>query len=474
MTGGHPVALRVTYTQLKPLWQNGATAGSHPRCCCGAPPLRYSFHIFILLAFITTMKILHTSDWHLGRTLYGRRRQAEFVAFLDWLLQRLASEQVDVLVVAGDIFDTSTPGTAAQELYYRFLARVGKTGCRHVVIVGGNHDSPSFLDAPAGLLRALDVHVVGQACADPADQVLLLRDAAGAPQLIVCAVPYLRDRDIRQAEADESIRDKEQKLQDGIRAHYAAIGAAASTLNAGLERAVPVIGTGHLFAAGGQTVEGDGVRELYVGSLAHVHAGVFPGCFDYVALGHLHVPQQVGGQAHIRYSGSPLPMGFGEARQQKSLCLVQFARDGQQAFVPQVELLDIPVFQRLERIAGNLPDISLRLQALRHENEPVWLEVLYTGVEIASDLREQLEEQVAGSALEILRIRNQRVVQQVLEQGRAEETLDDLSELDVFGRCLDAHQVPEQQRDELLHSYQQVLESLHDADGMAGQGEQPA
>lgn len=419
------------------------------------------------------MNILHTSDWHLGRTLYGRRRQAEFVAFLDWLLACLASEQADVLVVAGDIFDTSTPGTAAQELYYRFLARVGTTGCRHVVIVGGNHDSPSFLDAPAGLLRALDVHVVGQAAADPAEQVVLLRDAAGEPQLIVCAVPYLRDRDIRQAEAGESLRDKEQKLQDGIRVHYAAIGAAADALNASLERPVPVVGTGHLFAAGGQTVDGDGVRELYVGSLAHVHAGVFPDCFDYVALGHLHVPQQVGGQAHIRYSGSPLPMGFGEARQQKSLCRVQFDADAQGRFVPRVELLEIPAFQRLERIAGNLAQINLRLQALRDEGEPVWLEILYTGEEIVSDLREQLEAQVAGSQLEILRIRNQRMTQQVLEQARAEETLEDLSALDVFMRCLETHQVPVAQHDELLGCYRQVLNSLSDEDAMAEQGGRP-
>ena len=146
------------------------------------------------------MNILHTSDWHLGRTLYGRRRQEEFAAFLDWLLGCISTYNIDVLIVAGDIFDTSTPGTAAQELYYRFLARVGSTGCRHVVIIGGNHDSPSFLDAPAGLLRALDVHVVGQACTEPVDQVLLLHDDLGEPQLLVCAVPYLRDRDIRQAQ----------------------------------------------------------------------------------------------------------------------------------------------------------------------------------------------------------------------------------------------------------------------------------
>ena len=418
---------------------------------------------------IRAMNILHTFDWHLGRTLHGRRRQAEFVAFLDWLLDCLRAQQADVLVVAGDIFDTSTPGTAAQALYYRFLAQVGTTGCRHVVIVGGNHDSPTFLDAPAGLLRALDVHVVGQALAEPADQLLLLRDAAGQPELLVCAVPY--HRDIRQAEAGESIRDKEQKLLDGIREHYAAIGEAALALNAQLAQPVPVLATGHLFAAGGQTLDGDGVRELYDGSLAHVHAGVFPECFDYVALGHLHVPQAVGGQPHIRYSGSPLPMGFGEARQQKSLCKVSFAAGSRE---PQIELVDIPVFQKLERIRGDLEHINGKLQQLRALEQPVWLEITYEGDALITDLREQLEQQVEGSALEILRIRNARISQQVLVQNASEETLDDLSEQDVFVRCLDAHQIPQEQREALLSSYQQVLSALHDDDGMAeAQGGQP-
>ena len=108
-----------------------------------------------------TMKILHTSDWHIGRTLYGRRRYEEFEAFLAWLLATVEREQVAALLIAGDVFDSSTPGIRAQELYYRFLCRVAGSCCRHVVAIAGNHDSPSFLEAPRELLRALDVHVVG-------------------------------------------------------------------------------------------------------------------------------------------------------------------------------------------------------------------------------------------------------------------------------------------------------------------------
>jgi len=107
------------------------------------------------------MKILHTSDWHLGRSLYGRKRYDEFSSFLDWLAQAIEDEKVDALLVAGDVFDTSTPSNRAQELYYRFLCRVAASCCRHVVVVAGNHDSPSFLNAPKELLRALNVYVVG-------------------------------------------------------------------------------------------------------------------------------------------------------------------------------------------------------------------------------------------------------------------------------------------------------------------------
>ena len=107
------------------------------------------------------MKTLHTSDWHLGRSLYGRKRYEEFSAFLDWLAQTIEDEKVDALLVAGDVFDTCTPSNRAQELYYRFLCRVAASYCRHVVVIAGNHDSPSFLNAPKELLRVLNVYVLG-------------------------------------------------------------------------------------------------------------------------------------------------------------------------------------------------------------------------------------------------------------------------------------------------------------------------
>ena len=408
------------------------------------------------------MRVLHTSDWHIGRTLYGRKRYEEFEAFLTWLAETIQQNEIDALLVAGDVFDTSAPSNRAQELYYRFLCRVAASSCRHVVVVAGNHDSPSFLNAPKELLKALDVHVVGSSTASPEDEVLVLRNDQDTPELIVCAVPYLRDRDIRVAEAGESVEDKERKLIEGIRTHYAAVAALAEQKREELGADIPIVGTGHLFTAGGQTVDGDGVRELYVGSLAHVTDGIFPACFNYLALGHLHVPQKVNGSETIRYSGSPLPMGFGEAKQQKSVCQVEF-----HSTAASVQLIDVPIFQKLERVKGDWDGISNRILELSATDSQGWLEVIYDGTEVIGDLRERLEAAISGTQMEILRIKNNRIIERVLGQIHEEETLDDLNVNDVFERCLAVHDVPEEQRPELLRAYQETVSSLYEDDVQA-------
>ncbi|WP_201590813.1 exonuclease SbcCD subunit D C-terminal domain-containing protein [Psychrobacter pulmonis] len=277
---------------------------------------------------IKPLTILHTSDWHLGRRLYGRMRYEEFEAFLSWLQETISAQKVDVLIVAGDIFDTMTPSNRAQALYYEFLGKVSKLCCEHIVIVAGNHDSPTFLDAPSKVLKFLNVHVIGTACDDLNDEVLVLDAIDGTPHCIIAAVPYLRDRDVRGSHAGESADSKDTNVIKGIRAHYDEVASIAKArqehLSDAHQRHIPIIATGHLFAAGSKTTEDDGVRDLYVGSLGQISADMFDECFDYVALGHLHVPQRVGGCEHIRYSGSPIAMGFGEAKQQKQVLLVEF------------------------------------------------------------------------------------------------------------------------------------------------------
>lgn len=408
------------------------------------------------------MKILHTSDWHLGRQLYGRKRYDEFTAFLDWLAVLIEQQQIDVLLVAGDIFDTSTPSNRAQELYYRFLGRVAKSRCRHIVVTAGNHDSPTFLDAPKDLLRFLNVHVVGEMAGLPEDEVVVLTDSRDNPEAIVCAVPYLRDKDIRTVEAGETSDDKNLKLITGLQNHYAEVCAIAAQKQHEFGD-VPIIAMGHLFAAAGKTVEGDGVRELYVGSLAHVGADAFPLCIDYLALGHLHIPQTVGGFEKFRYSGSPIPMGYGEAYQAKKIVLVEFA-----GRTPSIQEIAVPCFQPLERVSGTLAEIRNRIGELQGQGSKAWLEIEYTGQEIVSNLRELIDESLEGTLMECQRVKNKAKIDQVMSRNGDEETLDDLDINDVFIRCLDKNNVPVEQRPELVLSYQEIIRSIHEEDTNAG------
>lgn len=406
------------------------------------------------------MKILHSSDWHIGRALYEKKRYREFELFLNWLLQAINQQGIDVLLVAGDIFDTSTPGNRSQEIYYRFLYQIASCSCcRHVVVIAGNHDSPSFLSAPKDLLKALNVHVIGSASENYKDEVLVLKNRDDLPEMIVCAVPYLRDRDVRVAQAGESIEEKEKKLIEGIHDHYFNVCELAEQKRKELKMEIPIIAMGHLFTAGGKTVDGDGVRDLYVGSLAHLTVDIFPSCIDYLALGHLHIPQKVNSSDIIRYSGSPLQMSFGEAKQQKSVCMIEF--EGKS---PTVSLIQVPVFQKLESIRGAWDQIENRISELLNMQDSIWVEVIYEGEEVIGNLRERLEALVNGSEIEIMRVKNNHIINMVLNKKFEEECLDDLSVDDVFKRCLELNEVPFEQRAELLNAYKEIVISLNEED----------
>ncbi len=400
------------------------------------------------------MKFLHTSDWHLGRSLYGRRRYEEFAAFLDWLAELIEQQGVDALLVSGDIFDTSTPSNSAQALYYRFLCKVANSCCRNIIVTAGNHDSPTFLNAPKELLRALRVYVIGAMTEHPEDEVFVLRDRQDKPEAIVCAVPYLRDKDLRTVEPGETPEDKGLKLVEGLRNHYAAVCNIAEEKQRELGD-IPIIAMGHLFTAGGKTVDGDGVRELYVGSLAQVYEDIFPSCIDYLALGHLHVAQCVGKTDHLRYSGSPIPMAFGEAGRGKKVVFVELT-----SMSRTIEELPVPCFQVLERISGSLQMIVTRIDELKRKDSTAWLEIVYTGPEIIGDLRERIEEALSGSSMEIRRIKNKLLTDRVISGIHDDESLDDLDVHDVFCRCLDVYAIPPEERTDMLRTYNEVIDDL--------------
>jgi exonuclease SbcD len=406
------------------------------------------------------LRILHTSDWHLGRQLHKtRQRYDEFGRFLDFLLETLISRQVDCLLVAGDVFDTTTPSNRASSLYYGFLSRLAAApACRHVVVVAGNHDSPTFLEAPAPILGGLGVHVVGSPT--PEREVIVLSDPAGRPELIVCAVPYLRDADLKKAVYGESAQETGQALAAALMAHYEDVHQRALAKRAELGAAIPIVATGHLFLAGGQVETDDGVREIHAGPLAALPAERLPK-FDYLALGHLHGPQRAGGSETVRYSGSPIPMSFGEAKKAKSLCLVELG-----GTEPRVELAPIPVFQRLARLEGDLAALIKGLRGL--SGTGAWLELVHQGTDATGDPRPALEEEALRLGLEIIRIRDERFRSLAMAADEAAPDLASLAPESVFESLLAGSKVPEELKIELKATHARVLAALLEEDVRSG------
>ncbi|NCB00880.1 MAG: exonuclease subunit SbcD [Spirochaetia bacterium] len=409
------------------------------------------------------MKILHTSDWHLGRNLYTKKRYEEFTLFLDWLVNTILEEDIDVLLIAGDVFDTTLPSHRSQELYYRFLYKVSTTQCHSVVIIGGNHDSPSFLDAPKALLETLNVFVVGAMREEAKEEVIILKDKTNIPTLIVCAVPYLRDKDIRTAESGETIEDKNSKLILGIKNHYEKVCLFAEQKQKELfekhHLTIPIIAMGHLFSAGGTVTTGDGVRDLYVGSLGYVHEEIFPSSIDYLALGHLHSEQKVGGKEHFRYSGSPIPMGFSEAKEQKKVLIISFEGGSS-----TVEQHPIPLFQPLVRLVGSLEEIQHKIDLLISEKSNAWIEIELGKNINAKEAKVMLEQQIEASSLSIIRIKDTELVNSLLHSSYKNETLDDVDEYEVFERLLTAAHIEDEEREELIQSYKEIMFTIDNDD----------
>ncbi len=394
-------------------------------------------------------RVLHTSDWHIGRRLKTRERFEEYQKFFNWLENIIVYENIDALLVAGDIFDNTTPSTKAQDLYYSFLAKIMNTNCRHVIIISGNHDSPALLDAPKEILRNCDVHVVGTACENPEDEIINLNG-----ELIVCAVPYLRDRDVRTLKPEDNI-DAGQELQQGIANHYTKLFERAEELQR--DSNIPVIAMGHLFARGGKCNSDEGVRSLYVGTAVDVSTEIFPDFLTYTALGHLHSPQFVG-RENIRYSGSPLPMTFSESKAPKSVYVLDL--DGKN--LAGVHEIEIPVFQRLARIKGNIEEIYAGIQEFIVQGESVWLEIIYNGDEVIGDLQEKLSFFTKSYPfIEILSIYDDS--KRFNESSATYDqryTLENIKPLEMFELLLDNQDISQKQREAYIPMYQKILRKL--------------
>ncbi|MFP8967790.1 exonuclease subunit SbcD [Pokkaliibacter sp. CJK22405] len=419
------------------------------------------------------MRVIHTSDWHLGQHFMGKSRQAEHQAFLNWLLEQLDTEKVDVLVIAGDIFDTTTPPSYAREQYYSFLTRTHGLGVQTIVL-GGNHDAVSTLDESRQLLACLNTRVIAGRQQHLSDHLLPLHNRDGATAGWLCALPYLRPREMMQSQAGDSSDAKASQLKDTIATLYTDLYKEAETARA--DSGLPIIGTGHLTTLHSKTSESE--REIYIGTLDAFPAQLFPP-FDYLALGHLHRPQIVSRNECWRYSGSPLPLSFNEGLK-KEVVLLDFSESA----TPAIRLLDIPCQRALLSISTTLDLLEQRLEGLLPEAPlDAWLDIEILDEGYRSDLQQEIAERVKDLPVEVLKVRRGKVRQTSLLMEEEEPvTLDELSPMEVFSTRLSADDVPAAQQPALTACFREVLDSLQEqeqqlaasADGRAVNQEVPS
>ncbi|MDV7105924.1 exonuclease subunit SbcD [Vibrio sp. TH_r3] len=371
------------------------------------------------------MRILHTSDWHLGQSFFTKSRKNEHQAFIEWLLNLVQEQEIDAVIIAGDVFDSGTPPSYARELYNRFVVQMNAINCT-LVVLGGNHDSVSMLNESKPLVECLNTHVVANTSDDYSSQIIEL-SSNGQIGALLCAVPFVRARDVMHSMAGSSGTQKQKQLGDAIKAHYFALYNQAKTIREQKNLAVPIITTGHLTAMG--VTKADSERDIYIGSLDAFAADGFPPA-DYIALGHIHRPQIVAKSEHIRYCGSPIPLSFDELKFTKQVVLVEFDHETR----TKIQIIEVPTFQRMAILKGDLPSIEKQLQTFRDvtEQSPVWLAVEVEVQDFLSDLQQRIQSLTEDLNVEVLQLRRARSQQKQSLQQEQLETLSELTPIDVF------------------------------------------
>lgn len=304
------------------------------------------------------MRILHTADWHIGQRLHERQRLDEHKEFLNWLLDTIQEHNVELLLVSGDIFDTSLPSAEATNLYYEFLYRLYNKTKIYTVIIAGNHDSSRHLEAPREFLKMGRIYVVGQVT-KPKDCIIKIPPKK--PRVAVAAVPYISENELEPVSFETEI-EKSERYRERLKAFYTEC---VSSIPARL----PKILMGHLFAHGGKV--GDSERNIQIGGATAIKTSDFPENIDYVALGHLHRPQKIKGQDYpIQYAGSPIPLRFNETNYRKNVFLINISDDGK---LTGHEKIIVPTFKELCTLEGD--ENHILSQAMTEEWNDKYIQV---------------------------------------------------------------------------------------------------
>ncbi|SFP38334.1 Exodeoxyribonuclease I subunit D [Geopseudomonas sagittaria] len=379
------------------------------------------------------MRLIHTSDWHLGQTLHGQDRDFEHAAFLTWLLEQLVAQQADALLIAGDVFDTVNPPLKAQERLYDFIVEAHRRLPRlDIVMIAGNHDSGGRIELPAPLMRRLNAHALGRVSwlddgsLDSTRLLLPLHRADGSVGAWCLALPFLRPAEVTGGEVGDDYLAGIDKV------HRELIAAAEAQRAPG--QALVAVSHAHM---AGAAVSEDSERNIVIGNAEALPASLFPEQVAYIALGHLHKPQQVAGQGRIRYSGAPLPLSFAEVNYPHQVLLVELdgsaLRTVESLPIPRaVDMLRVgprPLAEVLEQLA------ALPASALERERQP-WLEVRVQLEQPQPDLRQQIEAALDGKGCRLVRIASEYRGSQ--EEAPALIGLDQLSPQELFRRSWQA------------------------------------
>lgn len=413
------------------------------------------------------MKILHTADWHLGSKLHNNERYEEHSAFLNWLLDTIQAHKIDVLIVAGDIFDSKFPPVTATKLYFDFL-KAASPHCLSIVIVGGNHDSADYLNAPRNLLKTLaNIHIVGGIIKDPTtkrilwkEQIVEIKDKNQNIIAAVGAVPFLSDADVRIPQSEETLQQKKDNLKQGIKDHYTEI---AKWLQPYAQSQLPIIATAHLYVAGSE-IATESTNNHSIGGQDNLPAEIFPPQFNYVALGHIHKPQIINKQEHIRYSGAPIALNVGERVYEKQVIIAEFKNGKLHNIEPQI----VPTYRQINRLKGTYAHIANQLQIIEpHPSHlpTLWLDIVLENQKIYQPhAQKSLQELLKNKNIEIInavQMNNDDPNQKNVEQFQTKETLKDLSPQILFERHCKERNINLSENPTLLATFNELLETLH-------------
>ena len=376
------------------------------------------------------LRIIHTADWHLGHSLHGVSRSLEHKEFLTWLLNELKIKHADVLIIAGDIFDSANPSSIAQTQLYNFLVQAKRQQPNlNIVLIGGNHDSAAYLDAPSALLRELGIRMVGGLrregkAVDWQRLIVPLTNTKGEIEAWCGAMPFLRIADLPTPDLFQGIQTLYAELVHQIR-----------------QRAKPqhrLILTGHCYMVQGQVSELS-ERKILGGNQHALPVSIFPDV-DYVALGHLHLAQKVGKQSHVRYSGSPIPLSFDESHYSHGVLQVDLKPNE----AASIEHIKIPRFIELLRLPNgkDFADLATILNLLAERNLPEvddiqrpYLELRILMDKPEPNLRQQVDSALANLPVRLLTIKQSFTGDNTPLAEVFEQRLEELQPLAVFEQC---------------------------------------